>query len=100
MTLLSVSQLTASYGASQALFGVDLEIAEGEALAMLGRNGMGKSTTVRCICRMMPAQGTLVFEGQDLSRLPSHRAARLGIGPQKIEEVVAWHRNHTQSLLH
>jgi branched-chain amino acid transport system ATP-binding protein len=80
MTLLAVSQLTASYGASQALFGVDLEIAEGEALAMLGRNGMGKSTTVRCICRMMPAQGTLVFDGHDLSRLPSHRSARLGIG--------------------
>ncbi|MDO6586191.1 ABC transporter ATP-binding protein [Salipiger sp. 1_MG-2023] len=80
MTLLSLSQLTASYGATQALFGVDFEIAEGEALAMMGRNGMGKSTTVRCICRMMPAQGTLVFDGHDLSRLPSHRAARLGIG--------------------
>ncbi|MBU2962070.1 ABC transporter ATP-binding protein [Citreicella sp. C3M06] len=80
MTLLSLSQLTASYGATQALFGVDFEIAEGEALAMMGRNGMGKTTTVRCICRMMPAKGALVFDGHDLSRLPSHRAARLGIG--------------------
>ncbi|EIE51190.1 ABC transporter ATP-binding protein [Salipiger aestuarii] len=80
MTLLSLTQLTASYGATQALFGVDLDIAAGEAVAMMGRNGMGKTTTVRCICRMMPAQGTLVFDGQDLSRLPSHRAARLGIG--------------------
>ncbi|APX21910.1 MAG: ABC transporter ATP-binding protein [Rhodobacteraceae bacterium] len=80
MSLLSLHRVTASYGASQALFGVDLQVAPGEAVAFMGRNGMGKSTTVRCICRMLPAQGTLVFDGHDLSRLPSHRAARLGIG--------------------
>lgn len=78
--LLSLSNVTASYGASQALFGVDLDIREGEVMALLGRNGMGKSTTVKCICRMLPAQGTLTFGGQDLSRLPSHKAARLGLG--------------------
>ncbi|MBN9889178.1 ABC transporter ATP-binding protein [Salipiger abyssi] len=80
MSLLSLHRVTASYGASQALFGVDLEIAPGQAVAMMGRNGMGKTTTVHCICRMLPAQGTLVFDGHDLSRLPSHKAARLGIG--------------------
>ncbi|WP_425049442.1 ABC transporter ATP-binding protein [Psychromarinibacter sp. S121] len=80
MTLLSLSNVTAAYGASQALFGVDLDIAEGEAVAFMGRNGMGKSTTVKAICRMLPAHGTLVFDGHDLTRLPSHRAARLGIG--------------------
>ncbi|MGX1497801.1 branched-chain amino acid transport system ATP-binding protein [Labrenzia sp. MBR-25] len=78
--LLTLSNVTASYGASQALFGVDLEIGEGEVLALLGRNGMGKSTTVKCICRMLAAQGSLVFDGHDLSRLPSHKAARLGLG--------------------
>ncbi|MHA7773511.1 ABC transporter ATP-binding protein [Roseibium sp. M-1] len=78
--LLKLSDVTASYGASQALFGVDLEIGEGEVLALLGRNGMGKSTTVKCICRMLAAKGTLTFNGQDLTRLPSHRAARLGLG--------------------
>ncbi|MEO9526870.1 ABC transporter ATP-binding protein [Roseibium sp.] len=78
--LLKLSGVTASYGASQALFGVDLEINEGEVLALLGRNGMGKSTTVKCICRMLAADGTLSFDGQDLSRLPSHKAARLGLG--------------------
>ncbi|MEE4012693.1 ABC transporter ATP-binding protein [Roseibium sp. FZY0029] len=78
--LLTLSNVTASYGASQALFGVDLEIGEGEVLALLGRNGMGKSTTVKCICRMLAAQGSLMFDGQDLSRLPSHKAARLGLG--------------------
>ncbi len=80
MSLLRVEGLTASYGQSQALFGVDLEIAEGETVALMGRNGMGKTTSVKAICRMIPAEGTLVFAGQDLMRGPSYRAARLGIG--------------------
>ncbi|MEO0977545.1 MAG: ABC transporter ATP-binding protein [Pseudomonadota bacterium] len=80
MSLLTASNVTASYGASQALFGVDLTIDQGEVRALLGRNGMGKSTTVKCICRMLAASGTLTFNGTDLTRLPSHRAARLGLG--------------------
>jgi len=80
MTLLQVGGLTASYGASQALFGVDLGVAEGEVVALMGRNGMGKTTTVKAICRMIPSQGRLVFAGQDLHTMPSHRAARAGIG--------------------
>ncbi len=80
MSLLTVSGLTASYGASQALFGVDLTLAEGETLALMGRNGMGKSTTIKAICRMMPSQGEIRFDGRDLRRLPSHRVARLGVG--------------------
>jgi branched-chain amino acid transport system ATP-binding protein len=80
MSFLTLENVTASYGASQALFGVDLEISEGEVLALLGRNGMGKSTTVKCICRMLQAEGRIEFDGHDLTRLPSHRAARLGLG--------------------
>ena len=80
MSLLSVNNLEASYGTSQALFGVNLEVAEGEVVALMGRNGMGKSTTVKAVCRMIEAQGELDFAGQNLSRLPSHRAAQLGIG--------------------
>jgi branched-chain amino acid transport system ATP-binding protein len=80
MTLLALENVTARYGASQALFGIDLTVAEGEAVAMMGRNGMGKSTTVKAICRMLPAEGRLVFDGRDLARLQSHQAARLGIG--------------------
>jgi branched-chain amino acid transport system ATP-binding protein len=80
MTLLRVQNLTASYGASQALFGVDFTIAEGEVLALMGRNGMGKTTTVKAICRMIPSQGGLHFAGHNLHRLPSFRAARLGLG--------------------
>jgi branched-chain amino acid transport system ATP-binding protein len=80
LSLLTVSNLTASYGASQALFGVDLEIGAGEVLAVMGRNGMGKTTTVKSICRMIGSEGTLNFDGRDLHALPSHRAVRLGIG--------------------
>ncbi len=79
--LLQVSQITAWYGASQALFGVDLEIGEGEVVALLGRNGMGKTTTIRTICRMLAhTEGAISFAGHDLARLPSHKVARLGVG--------------------
>lgn len=81
MSLLELSGVTAAYGVSQALFGVDLTVAEGEAVAMMGRNGMGKTTVVKTICRMLPATGgVLRLAGHDLTRLPSHRAARLGLG--------------------
>ena len=80
MTLLTISCLTAHYGVSQALFDINLEIGKGEVVALMGRNGMGKSTTVKSICRMMPSKGELVFDGLDLHKLPSHKAARAGIG--------------------
>jgi branched-chain amino acid transport system ATP-binding protein len=80
MSLLSLRDVRAAYGVSPALFGVSLDVAEGEVMALMGRNGMGKSTTVKVICRMLPAQGTVTFDGHDLLRLPSHRAAQLGLG--------------------
>ena len=80
MSLLQLSEVSTSYGASQALFGVNLDIAQGQVAALMGRNGMGKSTTVKCICRMLPSSGQIVFDGQDITHLPSHLAARLGIG--------------------
>ena len=78
--MLSVSHLTASYGVAQALFGVNFELADGEVTALMGRNGMGKTTTVKAICRIIPSQGGLAFDGQDLQVLHSHQAARLGLG--------------------
>jgi branched-chain amino acid transport system ATP-binding protein len=81
MSLLRLDAVTASYGATQALFGVSLDLAEGEVLALMGRNGMGKSTTIKTICRMIPVRsGRITFDGTDILRLPSHRAARLGLG--------------------
>jgi branched-chain amino acid transport system ATP-binding protein len=81
MSLLEVSNVTAFYGPSQALFGVDLTIEEGEVVALMGRNGMGKTTTIATICRMLAAKdGNITFAGQSLDNLPSHKVARLGIG--------------------
>lgn len=81
MTLLSIQNIAASYGATQALFDVSLTIAEGEVLALMGRNGMGKSTTVKTLCRLLPtSKGSITFDGQDLCRLPAFKAARLGLG--------------------
>ncbi|MCR9147334.1 MAG: ABC transporter ATP-binding protein [Rhodobacteraceae bacterium] len=81
MTLLKVGNISAFYGVTQALFDVSLDVARGEVVALLGRNGMGKSTTVKAICRLLPTRaGGLHFDGQDLGRLPAYRAARLGIG--------------------
>ncbi len=79
--LLEVAGVTAYYGEAQALFGVDLTVEAGQVVAMLGRNGMGKTTTVRTICRMMRhREGRICFAGRDLADVPSHAAARLGIG--------------------
>ncbi|WP_299209345.1 ABC transporter ATP-binding protein [uncultured Tateyamaria sp.] len=81
MSLLRLEGIEAAYGAAQALFGVDLAVEEGEVLALMGRNGMGKSTTIRVICRMMKqSRGSVQFDGRDMARIPSHLAARAGLG--------------------
>ena len=79
--LLELEDLHVFYGASQALHGVSLSVDEGEAVALMGRNGMGKSTTIATACRMLPLrQGRVRFGGRDISDWPSFRAARLGLG--------------------
>ena len=79
--LLELEALEVYYGASQALFGVNLEVREGQAVALMGRNGMGKTTTIATSCRMLPLRGGAVrFGGRDISALPAFRAARLGLG--------------------
>lgn len=80
MTSLSLENISAAYGASPALFDVNLSVGEGEVVALMGRNGMGKSTTVKCICRMLPSRGHISFGATDLQALPSHKVARLGVG--------------------
>ncbi|MEY2896527.1 MAG: hypothetical protein RL669_796 [Pseudomonadota bacterium] len=78
--LLQVHGLQAGYGASQVLFGVDLEVREGEVATLLGRNGMGKSTTVRAILGLTPPSGgSIVFAGQRIDGLAPERIARLGL---------------------
>ena len=80
MSLLSLSSLKAYYGESQALFDVNLEINEGEIVALMGRNGTGKSTTVKSIFQMIPTKGELLFSGKNLSKLKSFQISRLGAG--------------------
>ncbi|UTD30078.1 ABC transporter ATP-binding protein [Bradyrhizobium sp. WD16] len=79
--LLEVQKLAAGYGTSQVLFGVSLAIGEGEVVTLLGRNGMGKTSTVRCLSGLLPAQsGTITFAGERIDNQRSHRIARLGLG--------------------
>jgi branched-chain amino acid transport system ATP-binding protein len=78
--LLRIEGLQTAYGASQVLFGVDLEIRAGEMATLLGRNGMGKSTTVRSIMGLArPKAGTIEFRGRPIAGLAPDRIARLGI---------------------
>lgn len=77
---LSVSGLTARYGTSQVLFGVDLDVARGQVLALLGRNGAGKTTTFRALMRIVEASGRVVVEGSDCSSLETYQISRNGLG--------------------
>jgi branched-chain amino acid transport system ATP-binding protein len=79
--LLAVRNLHAWYGESQALHGVDLEVHAGETVTLLGRNGVGKTTTLRAIVGLIRRRtGAISFDGKDLLRLPLHRTAHAGIG--------------------
>ncbi len=81
MSLLELKGIEASYGPTQALFGVDLSLKEGEVCALMGRNGMGKSSTIKVICRMLKhSGGSVTFDGRDIGGLPSFRAAQAGLG--------------------
>jgi branched-chain amino acid transport system ATP-binding protein len=79
--VLTVSNLHASYGAAQVLFGVSFEVGAGEVVTLLGRNGMGKTTTVGAIMGLVPSKsGNVAFEGHALAGLPPYRIAQHGIG--------------------
>jgi branched-chain amino acid transport system ATP-binding protein len=79
-TLLEIAGLEAAYGASQVLFGIDLAIGAGQAATLLGRNGMGKTTTVRCLLGLTrPKAGTVRFLGERVDGLPPDCIARMGL---------------------
>jgi branched-chain amino acid transport system ATP-binding protein len=79
--MLRLEAVETFYGPIQALFGVDLAVAAGRVVALMGRNGMGKTTTIRSILNLTPhARGRITFEGRDLAGLAPHRVARLGLG--------------------
>ena len=79
--ILAVRDLYTSYGLSQILFGVSLEVNAGECVALLGRNGVGKTTTLRSIMGLTPPrQGQVWYKGRDITGLPAYRVAQLGMG--------------------
>jgi branched-chain amino acid transport system ATP-binding protein len=79
-SLLEIRGLEVAYGASQVLFGVSLTIEQHQVVSLMGRNGMGKSTTIKCITGALPVRkGQILFEGRDITNLPADVIARLGI---------------------
>jgi branched-chain amino acid transport system ATP-binding protein len=80
-TLLEVENLNAYYGRAQILFDVSFEVKRGEVVALMGRNGAGKSTTMKAIMNMMPRKsGVVTFDGEPIGAWPTHRIARAGLG--------------------
>src|SRR5215475_12400924 len=79
--LLEVDGIETCYGLSQVLFGLSLTIRAGEMVSLMGRNGMGKTTTIRSIMGLTPARaGRIRLGGQEVRELPSYRIAKLGVG--------------------
>ena len=79
--LLQVADVESCYGTSQALFGVTFDVREREVVTLIGRNGMGKSTTVKSVMGLLsPTRGSIAFLGQEIAGRPPHSVARLGIG--------------------
>jgi len=79
--MLEVRDLETAYGRSQVLFGISLDVASSQVVSLLGRNGMGKTTTVRSIMGIAPARaGSISFQGKSIQKLPSYRVAQAGIG--------------------
>src|SRR5580700_4947712 len=80
-TSIKVEDIHTYYGKSHILHGVCLEVGRGEVVGLLGRNGVGKSTTLKAIIGLVhPSQGSVRFEGRSIAHLPAHRLAQLGIG--------------------
>ena len=79
--MLEVDGIETAYGVSQVLFGVTFAVGAGQVVTLLGRNGMGKTTTIRSVMGIVPARaGEIRFEGRPIHRLPSYRVAQAGIG--------------------
>ncbi|MDP6707490.1 MAG: ABC transporter ATP-binding protein [Alphaproteobacteria bacterium] len=96
MPLLEVNDIYSSYGLSQVLFGISFAVEPGQVVALIGRNGVGKTTTMRSIMGLTPArQGHIVWQGQEITRRPAYRIAKLGIGyvPEErriFPELTVW----------
>jgi branched-chain amino acid transport system ATP-binding protein len=86
--MLAVSDLHAYYGKSHILQGVDLTVREGEIVSLLGRNGVGRSTTIKTIMGQVPPQGSVRFKGREIAGLKPHEIAHLGLGYVPEERAI------------
>jgi urea transport system ATP-binding protein len=81
MSLLAINRVNQSYGGSHILWDVDFNVPQGSRMCLMGRNGMGKTTLLKCIMGLLPVtSGSMKFEGRDLGTLPAEARARMGIG--------------------
>ena len=81
MPQLEVRDIHTSYGLSQVLFGISFDVGEGEIVSLIGRNGVGKSTTMRSVIGLTPPRaGSVTWLGQEITGMPTHRISKLGIG--------------------
>ena len=81
MPQLEVNSIHTSYGLSQVLFGISLSVEPGQVISLIGRNGVGKTTTMRSIIGLTPASsGNIIFQGTDITKLPAYKISRLGVG--------------------
>src|SRR5882724_13136759 len=81
MSLLAVKTLNQFYGGSHTLWDVDLDVPAGSLMCLMGRNGMGKTTLLKCIMGLLPTNsGSITFDGTDLLKCPAEERARIGIG--------------------
>ena len=107
--MLEINGLETAYGQSQVLFGMQLSVGEGEVVTLLGRNGMGKTTTLSSVMGLVPARsGSIRFQNQEIRELPSYKIAKTGLslvpeGRQVfpnltvMENLVATASNRTRS---
>ena len=107
--MLEINGLETAYGQSQVLFGMELNVGKGEVVTLLGRNGMGKTTTLHSVMGLVPSRsGNIRFQGQELRKLPSYRIAKTGLSlvPEGrqifpnltvLENLVATASNRSQS---
>ena len=97
--MLSVQGLQAWYGKSQVLHGVTMQVARGEIVALLGRNGAGRSTMLKAIMGGVTRDGQIQFDGREIGRLPPHQVARLGLGYVPEDRAIFPDLTTAQNLL-
>lgn len=99
MPQLEVRAIHTSYGLSQVLFGLSFDVEPGQVVSLIGRNGVGKTTTMRSVIGLTPARaGSIIFEGTDITSRPAYRIAQLGIGYVPEERRVFPHLSVWENL--